>query len=262
MSERLPTNGAGAPRHGRRKPDAADADPARLLDQQRWNDVAELFRPLPVRPEQMHAFSAMPGADEEPWDVLLSTMGAEEHGALEALAKRCGVPFVTEPRPSETAERFYELVPASLARQHQIAGLESDGDNMTIATAQPLQPAVFTTIERLLGMPVRVVLSPRAQVGNLINRGYEQRQDLVTEIVEDMPFDERAIESAAGSVSKATDLLQLARQTPVIRLVNMILFEALRLRASDIHIHPLEDKLLIRLRVDGMLVDAFSPPLS
>jgi len=84
----------------------------------------------------------------------------------------------------------------------------------------------------------------------------------VTEIVEDLPLDESAIQSAASSLTQATDLLQLARQTPVIRLVNMILFEALRRRASDIHIQPLETKLLIRFRVDGMLIDAFYPPLS
>jgi general secretion pathway protein E len=111
-------------------------------------------------------------------------------------------------------------------------------------------------------MPIRLVLSPRGAVGNLINRGYEQRQDLVTEIIEEMPLDERAIASAAGSVGQSTDLLQLARQTPVIRLVNMILFEALRRRASDIHVQPTETRLVIRFRIDGMLVDAFSPPLS
>ncbi|TVQ33134.1 MAG: type II/IV secretion system protein [Phycisphaeraceae bacterium] len=241
--------------------DGAEAE-SRAAEERRWKRVAELFQPLSVRPEQIHGFSSLPGADEEPWDVLLSTLGAEEHAALQTLAQRCGVPFDPEPRPHESAERFYERVPPAAARRHQVAGLGSDGEVMTVATAQPLQPSVFSTIERMIGMPIRLVLSPRAQVGNLINRGYEQRQDLVTEIVEDLPFDERAIESAAGSVSKATDLLQLARQTPVIRLVNMLLFEALRLRASDIHIHPLENKLIIRFRVDGMLVDAFNPPLS
>jgi len=123
-------------------------------------------------------------------------------------------------------------------------------------------PSTFAMLERTLSMPVEIVLSPRAAVTNLINRGYEQRQDLVTEIVEDIPLDETAIQSAASSLTQATDLLQLARQTPVIRLVNMILFEALRRRASDIHIQPRESSLLIRLRIDGMLVDAFSPPLS
>lgn len=243
-------------------PTNGDAAPPRADDGSSLRRIAELFQPLPVQPEQLRGFGDLPGADEEPWDALLSTIGAEEQSALEALAKRCGLRFDPEPRLQDSAERFYERVPASAARRRLIAGLHSNGHTMTIATAQPLQPDGFSHLERAVGMPVEIVLSPRAQVANIINRGYEQRQDLVTEIVEDIPLDERAFESAAGSVSKATDLLQLARQTPVIRLVNMILFEALRRRASDVHVQPLEDRLLIRYRVDGMLVDAFSPPLS
>ena len=229
---------------------------------ERARRVASLFRPLPLRPEQVLAFPTTPGADEEPWDVLLTASATDETSGLTALAERYGLPFEPEPRLEESSERFYERVPASAARRHLVAGLRSDGRTLTVATAAPLQPAAFSVLERLVGLPVEFVLAPRAAVGNLINRGYEQRQDLVTEIVDDMPLDESAIESAASSLSGATDLLQLARQTPVIRLVNMILFEALRRRASDIHIQPLESKLLIRFRVDGMLVDAFSPPLS
>ena len=232
-------------------------DGARRLER-----VADAFAPVPVRPEQLKGFGELPGADEEPWDLLLSTTATDEHTALQALAERLGVPFEPEPRPSETAERFYEVIPASAARHHHFSGLWSDGRIMKIATAQPLQPSTFAMLERALGMPVEIILAPRAAVTNLVNRGYEQRQDLVTEIVEDLPLDETAIESAASSLTQATDLLQLARQTPVIRLVNMILFEALRRRASDIHIQPLESRLVIRFRIDGMLVDAFNPPLS
>lgn len=228
----------------------------------RPDSVAALFRPLQVRADQIAGFSALPGADEEPWDLLLSATATDEHAALEGLAKRFGLPYESDPKPGESAERFYERIPAGAARRHQVAGLRSDGRTMVIATSQPLQPHVFALLERQMEMPIEVVLAPRAAVGNLINRGYEQKQDLVTEIVEDIPLDERAIESAASSLGGATDLLQLARQTPVIRLVNMILFEALRRRASDIHIQPLENRLVIRFRIDGMLVDSFSPPLS
>ena len=224
--------------------------------------IAQLFGPLAVSAEQLRQFPKVEGSDEEPWDVLLSMLAIDEHQALELLAKRTGLKFAAEPRHQESSSRFYELVPAEIARSRHVAGLESDGVTMTVATAQPMQPATFTMLEDILGMPVRVVLTPRGGVANLINRGYEQRQDLVTEIIEEMPLDERAIASAAGSVGQSTDLLQLARQTPVIRLVNMILFEALRRRASDIHVHPQENKLVIRFRIDGMLVDAFSPPLS
>ena len=241
---------------GPRKPNGAPAPPDHALR------LARAFGELPVRADQIAEFRNMPGADEEPWDVLLSSMGMEEHTALQRLAARCGLQYEAEPTAHVSSEVFYDRVPVNVARRHQIAGLSCEHNVLTVASAQPMQPAMFASLERMVGMPIRLVLAPRAQVGNLINRGYEQRQDLVEEIVEDMPLDERAIQSAAGSVSQATDLLQLARQTPVIRLVNMILFEALRRRASDIHIHPLEGKLVIRLRIDGMLIDAFSPPAS
>jgi general secretion pathway protein E len=227
-----------------------------------WPAVARTFGELELKPEQLRTFPQLPGSDDEPWDVLLSMLALDEHTALGKLSARTGLPLESEPRFHESAARFYESVPASVARERLVAGVESDGSVMVCATAQPMQPAVFSLLEERLGMPVRLVLSPRAAVVNLINRGYEQKTDLVTEIVEEMPLDERAIESAAGSIRNATDLLQLARQTPVIRLVNMILFEALRRRASDIHVHPMENKLVIRYRIDGMLIDAFSPPLS
>ncbi len=226
------------------------------------DDAPAAARGLDIRPEQLKSFPQLPGSDDEPWDVLLSMLAIDEHTALEKLSRRTGIPMEPEPKFNESASRFYELVPANIARERLVAGLDSDGHVMTCVTAQPMQPAVFSILEDKLGMPVRLVLSPRGAVVNLINRGYEQKQDLVTEIVEEMPLDERAIESAAGSIRNATDLLQLARQTPVIRLVNMILFEALRRRASDIHVHPMETRLVIRFRIDGMLVDAFTPPLA
>jgi general secretion pathway protein E len=239
----------------------ARPEPAALATDD-WARVARLFGPLKLTPEQLRSFPASPGSDEEPWDVLLAMLGLDEQTALTRLGERTGLNFIPEPRLQESASRFYELVPVSFARRHHVAGLSSDGHVMLVATGQPMQPGVFNRLEDMLQMPLRIVLSPRGAVANLINRGYEQQQDLVTEIVEEIPLDERAIQTAAGSISQATDLLQLARQGPVIRLVNMILFEALRRRASDIHVHPLENRLVIRYRIDGMLVDAFSPPPS
>src|SRR5690606_38984727 len=104
-----------------------------------------------------------------------------------------------DPVAHPSAGVFFERVPADVARQHQIAGIASDGRTLTVVTSQPMQPAVFASIERLVGMPIQITLSPRAQVVNLINRGYEQKQDLVTEIVEDIPLDEKALQTAAGS---------------------------------------------------------------
>ncbi len=236
--------------------------PAGALALDESPQLAEQLGGLRLTPDQLRVYRQAEGSDTDPWDVMLSMLAMDEQQALTKMAERTGLEFRLEPRLQESSSKFYETIDPDLARQQNVAGLESDGHVMTVATAQPLQPAVFGMLEDELGLPLRLVLSPRAAVANLINRGYEQRGDLVTEIIEEMPLDASAIESVAAGMSSSTDLLSLARQTPVIRLVNMILFEALRRRASDIHVHPQENKLVIRFRVDGMLLDVFSPPMS
>jgi general secretion pathway protein E len=234
-----------------------DAAPV-VIDE--WDEAASAFGLIRVSGDQLRAFASIDGSDDEPWDVMLQTLALDETSALKLLAQRTGLDFIPEPKLQESSTRFYELVDPNRARTSQVACSHKDGSTYVIATSRPMQPSVFSMLEDELDAPIKIVLTPRAAVANLINRGYEQRGDLVTEIVEDIPLDQSAIESAAGAIGKTTDLLAQARQTPVIRLVNMILFEALRRGASDVHVHPMEERLAIRLRIDGMLVDAFSPP--
>ena len=84
--------------------------------------------------------------------------------------------------------------------------------------------------------------------------------DVVDEIVEEL--DDSTMESLAHQVGSSDDLLDVVNKPPVIRLVNSILFRALKMRASDVHVHPYENKLQIRYRVDGVLYDVFSPARS
>ena len=241
----------------------SDRDPqAAMVVVDRWNDAARAFGSLRLSGEQLKAFASIQGSDDEPWDVMLQTLAMDETTALKLLADRTGLAFVAEPKLNESSAAFYELVEQEDARTFATACIEHANGVFVLATSRPMQPSVLSMLEDALDAPITVVLSPRAAVASLINRGYEQRGDLVTEIVEDIPLDQDAIEKAAGAIGKSNDLLAQARQTPVIRLVNMILFEALRRGASDVHVHPMEERLSIRLRIDGMLVDAFSPPLS
>ncbi len=244
-----------------RKKPADDRENASLAAGE-FDIVSEQFADLGLNADQLRTVASAEGGDEHPWDLMIQLMGADEQTALERLSARTGLPFEVEPVLQESSGPYYEHVPADFSRTHMVAGIRSEGRAMVVAAAQPMQPSVFSILEDHLQAPVELVLAPRAAVASLTNRGYERRGDLVEEIVEEMPLDASAIDMAAGAVGKQTDLLALARQTPVIRLVNMILFEALRRRASDVHIHPMENRLVIRLRVDGMLVDAFSPPLS
>ena len=167
-----------------------------------WGRIASLFHPLRISPEQLRAFPRAPGSDEEPWDVMLQILALDEQTALERLAERTGLPYLAEPRLEASAARFYELVPADDARARHVAGVECGSEEgqpvMVVATAQPMQPATFNLLESLLDMPVRIVLAPRGAVANLINRGYEQRDDLVTEIIDEMPLDGPLLHCAAS----------------------------------------------------------------
>ncbi len=227
-----------------------------------WSRAARAFGDIRLSGDQLRAFASIEGSDDEPWDVMLQTLALDEASALRLLGQRTGLGFIAEPRLNESSSRFYELVDQEQARSASVSCIERKDGVFVLATSRPLQPSVISMLEDTLDAPITLVLAPRAAVASMINRGYEQRGDLVTEIVEDIPLDQDAIEKAAGSIGRSNDLLAQARQTPVIRLVNMILFEALRRGASDVHVHPMEERLAIRLRIDGMLVDAFAPPLS
>ncbi|MEM1423162.1 MAG: hypothetical protein AAGH64_04070, partial [Planctomycetota bacterium] len=119
--------------------------------------------PVGVRAEQLERFGSLPGADEEPWDLLLSTTATDEHAALEELAKRTGVEFVAEPRLEDSSESYYERVPPSAARRHLLAGLRTENGVMVVATSQPMQPASFTRSWRC-SYP-RLMMLPTAALG-------------------------------------------------------------------------------------------------
>src|SRR5579862_9035856 len=97
-----------------------------------WTRVADLLGPLKAPPDQLKKFPLEHGSDEEPWDVLLSMLAMDEHSALVALAERTGLRFVPEPRLHESSARFYELIPAEIARRHHIAG-DLGGDELVEA---------------------------------------------------------------------------------------------------------------------------------
>jgi general secretion pathway protein E len=105
---------------------------------------------------------------------------------------------------------------------------------------------------------VEPVLAPRGEITALINRAYQQKTDLVDEALEDLDEDELA--GISKEIERSTDLLDIANKAPIIKLVNMVLFQALKMRASDVHIQPYEEKLQVRFRIDGILYDMMTPP--
>lgn len=152
-----------------------------------------------------------------------------------------------------------ELVTESLARENTVIPIEVQGEAVVVAVADPLKYDVLDKLRFILNREIEVVMAPVEAIQEAVNRHYGQTE---TESVDSMlaEFTETAIdftdvESASASSDDDDD-----DSAPVIRLCNLVISEAVGMRASDIHIEPFEDRVRIRYRIDGALMERDSPP--
>jgi general secretion pathway protein E len=113
-------------------------------------------------------------------------------------------------------------------------------------------------LRRLLRRNIEPLFTPPEEVQRMINIAYQQRTGEAQTLLESM--DRSEVLSQLESLAGREDLLDVAGRAPVIRLVNLILFEAVKGGASDVHIQPYENRLVVRFRIDGILFDAFDVP--
>ncbi len=150
-----------------------------------------------------------------------------------------------------------ELMPESVARENMVLPLSQEGGALKIIMSDPSDFDTVTKLQFILNKDILPVLAPREQIVEAINRHYGQTE---TESVDSMlaDFTDTAIdftETEATSHASMDD-----SDAPVVKLVNLIIQEAVSLRASDIHVEPFADRIRIRYRIDGMLVERDSPP--
>jgi general secretion pathway protein E len=126
-----------------------------------------------------------------------------------------------------------------------------------VATHRPLEVQPMDDLATMIGREIEPVLAARGEITSLINRAYRHKADGVDEALQDVK--DTDIVSIAENIQESEDLLD-ANKAPVIKLVNMLLFQALKLRASDIHLQPYLDRLQVRMRIDGVLYDMESVP--
>ena len=155
-------------------------------------------------------------------------------------------------------DSFVNKVPVQFARNYYLIGVEQTNGTMRVATSSPFDAYPMDDLASMLQMELEPVLRPRTEITSLINKAYKNKADIVEESVGD--FDDSDIESLAESLGDSEDILDVANKAPIIKLVNMLFFQALKMRASDIHLQPFEDRLQVRYRIDGILYDMESIP--
>jgi general secretion pathway protein E len=211
--------------------------------------------------DQLQSALSQAGAHGRSLEQILAEDGRfTEEEVLKHLAEVLGLEYRDSLHAKDVPAEFKAAVRANFARRHGIVAAGRDNGTMILATCNPLSTYPLEDIEKKLHLPTRLVVSPRSEVAGAIDAAYEDRMDVVEEIVEEL--DDATMESLAHQAGSSDDLLDVVNKPPVIRLVNSMLFRALKMRASDIHVHPYENKLQIRYRIDGVLYDVFSPARS
>jgi len=190
--------------------------------------------------------------------ILVSRGLASEDRILRFLSKELFLPYYTDLSEFEVPAEFVDLIPVHFARSYNLVAVGAHDGVVRVATCAPFQVHPMDELAGMLGVEIEPVLAPRIEIASLVNRGYQAKADMVDEALEDL--DEEEILGAARDVELAEDVLDVHNKAPIIKLVNMIMFQALKMRASDIHIQPYEEKLQVRYRIDGALHDILTPP--
>ena len=177
---------------------------------------------------------------------------------LETVALRLGIPYRAAVEDTEVDPDLLARLPLAFARNRLILPVREEEGMLTVATAAPADFASLDEVRRLFGLPLRLVAVPREALTAAVNRLYARSSGTAREVVEELEGEE--LSSVATAFAGPRDLLDLTDEAPVIRLLNSILFQAVKERASDIHLEPYERELEVRFRVDGILYPMLTPP--
>ena len=161
-------------------------------------------------------------------------------------------------RDVTVSSAFVARIPIAYARQFGVIGLENGDGVLRVAMAELKDLTVLDVISVHLGLPVEPVIAPADEIAAAINRAYSQQASEVETVVEGLGNETAG--DVLEAIAHAGDLLDNQASAPVVKLVNLILFEAVKRRASDVHIQPFADRLQVRLRIDGVLYDFVQPP--
>jgi type IV pilus assembly protein PilB len=191
--------------------------------------------------------------------VLVQTELVKESDLLGMLAREARIPPVDLGKLDVDNEAL-ESVPQNVAKDYGIFPISKVGDVLTVAVSNPFDIVGLDDLRILTGGELRLALSTEDAIHRAVDKAYNADEKKMTEIFEgtidpDLEFNEDDLNAENINFSDLT-----AEGSPVVKLVNLVIFKAIKNRASDIHIEPYEKKLRIRYRQDGILSEAFSPP--
>jgi general secretion pathway protein E len=192
-------------------------------------------------------------------DVLVELGFVSEDEILDACAKQLALPVRTAIRPEEVDEQLVERVPITFAKSHGLLPVSRDERGAVhVLVSDPFDTDPLDDLRLLFeGADIEAELASRRTILAAINQVYDRSVGSATDLVEDVADDLEAIASEIST--EPQDLLDSADEAPIIRLVNSLLQQAVKERASDVHIEPFEKEIRVRFRIDDILYEPLKP---
>ncbi|MCH8150934.1 MAG: type II/IV secretion system protein [Planctomycetes bacterium] len=191
-------------------------------------------------------------------EVLVDLNFVTDEQVIEVLAEGYGVPFVTQ--AAKIADpKVVELLPREFLEEHSLLPLFLVRDVLTVAVSEPANLFLVEEIQRLTGHEVQIVATTTAEIEASL-QAYLPAANVfvIDDIYEDI--DDADFSIIEKQVTELADLEEVAGRSPVVKLVNYLIFSAVQDGASDIHIEPDDHRLRVRYRVDGRLFEKLLPP--
>lgn len=155
-------------------------------------------------------------------------------------------------------EQLKEIVSEKVARKYEIVPLSSLGETLTVAISDPLNVFAIDDVSNITSKTIEVVLASHSQILKTLDQFYASAAQTIAHVTANMP--QVNLEIIQGHSEEVNVDAEAGDQPPIIRMVNLIIKEAIRQRASDIHMEPSSDGMRVRYRIDGILQDILTVP--
>lgn len=186
------------------------------------------------------------------WMEKQSFSTSEE--ALLSLCKKMEVPYIQDISVGDISVDLVKDIPINYAKKHEVLPYKEEDDKIIVLCSNPLKVKCLDDLRVLFEKKTSVLVSTSLKLQEAINQVYE-KSTAALEGLEDIEDDNMDLDDPVIDLLEAGD-----DEAPVIKLVNRLLFRAIKEKASDIHIEPYEKDMVVRFRIDGVLFDIFRPP--
>ncbi|HEX3357222.1 MAG TPA: ATPase, T2SS/T4P/T4SS family [Tepidisphaeraceae bacterium] len=192
--------------------------------------------------------------------ILVTMNAATEGQVLSAMAHQLGLAYEA-PEKSAIDEKAFGLLPPEYIRKNFVLPLRFEGETLIVGMADPNNVFLIDELRRKTKRTIKTVVTASADINRIVEQLTSNSVDMkVDEIIKDIAEDDIQLLKKEGEDDNVTDLEKMGSESPIIRFVNYLIFDAIKQGASDIHIEPKEKALKVRYRIDGVLFEAMNPP--